>query len=146
MFHCRKLLTILGALSAIALCLPGDADAAEGSSVPQTSYTAEDTYYDFEVYIAEDVTMYRLIIHYNDGSSMSLIFETQEEAEMYEAWLMSVNVYETEIVEVVVQGPWEYLITYDKRATAEAVAAYAEAIGFYAKVKRVSIFSYQLTR
>ena len=146
MFRYRTQLSILGALVVIALSLPSAADAAIGSTPSQTAYSSEDFYYDFEVYIAEDVTMYQLIVYYEGGNSISLIFETLEEAEMYEVWLTSDNVVDTEIVEQVVQGPWEYLITYDKRATAEAIADYAEAIGFYAKVERISIFSYQLSR
>jgi hypothetical protein len=146
MFNDRTHLLILGVLAAFAFGLPSAADAASGSTSPQTAYNAEDLYYDFDVYIAEDVTMYRLIVHYEGGNSISLIFETLEEAEMYEVWLTSDNVVDTEIVEEQVQGPWEYLITYDKRATAEAIADYAEYVGYYAKVERVSIFSYQISR
>lgn len=148
MFHCRKHLPILGALAAIAVAfsLPAAVHAASGSTPPQTAYSSEDVQYDFEVYIAEDVTMYRLIVHYQGGNSISLIFETLEEAEMYEAWLTTENVVDTEIVEELVQGPWEYLITYDKRSTAEAIADYAEYLGYYAKVERVSIFSYHQIR
>lgn len=144
MVHYRKTLPILGALAAIVFSLPSAAHAAIGSATPQTSYNSEDLYYNFEVYVAEDVTMYRLIIHYKSGNSISLIFETLEQAEMYEVWLTSENVAYTEIIEQVVQGPWEYLFTYDKRSTAEGVADDLEALGYYAKVERVSIFSYQI--
>lgn len=146
MIQNRTRFLILGALSVIAFTLPGAADAASGGTSSQTSYTAEDVTYDFEVYFAEDVTRYRLIVYYEGGNAISLIFETLEEAKTYEVWLSGENVVDTEIVEELVQGPWEYLTTYDKRSTAESIADYLEFVGYYAKVERVSIFSYSIRR
>ncbi|MFQ5730692.1 MAG: hypothetical protein ACE5KM_01935 [Planctomycetaceae bacterium] len=124
--------------------------AAPASSQPPPAFNTEDLYYDFEVYMADDVTVYYVTYELKSGRGGHAGFDTLAEAEAFEAGLWQSGQVKS-VDQSVYQGPsypWEYVTTFDKRADAEQFAAGIEGMGFYAKVERIYAWapSYQTSR
>lgn len=135
-----KPITLTGLLAVITLSasLSSPAVSAPASSQPPPATNTEDFYYDFDVYIALDITVYSLKYETKGGELLHENFDTLAEAEQFESALW--NRGQVKSVEIVVYegpGPWQYVSTFDKRADAEQLATAIEGLGFYASVERV---------
>lgn len=135
----RIQLLAVGAALAVVLTVPSFARAGTSTDPGDSREDIADVYYDWEVWIAEHVSGFKVYFENDHGDvGKGGWFDTKEEAEEAVAEFESdPHIRDAWIVPYSGPGPWEYLNTFDKRADAEAVAAKAEAFGFYAAIQRV---------
>lgn len=121
---------------AVVLSAASIADAAP--AVNETDSNVEDLYYDFEVWMAPEVTVWIVKVVYN-GDTHYFEFETYDEMEEFALWLWGQLGDDADIYlgHKKVPGAWEYVTKYDKRADAEQLAVGITGLGLYAKVVRV---------
>lgn len=147
--HIAFLLAALAVLSATRVSSAADASSSAPSISPLSN---EDVSYDFEVYWGEPRFGWFIVWEFGDGSTM----EEGPFSSHYEAsyWVVKLYNYDLqpegsvgyEMVERELDPIMEYLVTVDTRAEAEMLAGILEGWGFYAEVRRVSIFEYMLSR
>ncbi|MFQ5730691.1 MAG: hypothetical protein ACE5KM_01930 [Planctomycetaceae bacterium] len=135
-----KLLALTSVL-AVVLAAPLSLQAGPSGVSDDSIEDIADVYYDWEVWVSEPVTVYLVKVKTLKGPNQTRSFDTLEEAVEYAAYMeLHSNVYDTDIVEDTVLGPWEYFDTFDKRADAEALAAKAASFGLYTKIVRIDVF------
>lgn len=138
--HCIKPLAC-SFLLAIVLAAPQAVQAGSSSGPTDSKEDVNDVYSDWEVWIAEPMTVYVVKVQYLNGHTETEWFDTAEEAVEFAAYMDSKSgVYNVVIVEHTGPGPWEFLNTFDTRADAQAAAAKAASFGFYTSIERISAF------
>ena len=133
-----QFVTVAALTILIPAALPSHAHAAPAGSQPPASTSTEDVYYDFEVYVAFEVTTYYVKYETKNGVAGHFGFNTLSQAEVFVDMLWNLGqVKSVEIITSVGPGPWQFVTIYDKRGDAEQMADAIEDLGFYAKVERV---------
>lgn len=148
----RHVAILLAALAVLSVSQVGSTAEPDSSSPSISWLSNEDVSYDFEVYWGEPRFGWFIVWEFGDGSTM----EEGPFSSHYDAsyWVVKLYNYDLQpegsvgydIVERELDPIMEYLVTVDTRAEAEMLAGILEGWGFYAEVRRVSIFQYMLSR
>ena len=129
-------------LLAAVIAAPSTADAGPSGGPgdsPETDIL--DMYYDYQLWIAWDVTRYYVTATDPYGNTTEEGFNSAEDAYDWAAWLFFHDFVNVDIVERKEMSDWVLSKTLDTRAEAENWKAFAEAVGYYAKIVPVSAFA-----
>ncbi|MFQ5730690.1 MAG: hypothetical protein ACE5KM_01925 [Planctomycetaceae bacterium] len=137
----------LAAVLAAALSVPLTAEAgpsAGGGDTPTANLL--DLYYDYQVWVADDVTRYYVVATDQNGKVTEEKFHSRDAAYDWASWLFFHDFTNVKVEKRVEMGDWMLIGTWDTRAEAKGWEAFALGVGFYAKIVPVSAFSSRVAK
>ncbi|KAA5545445.1 hypothetical protein FYK55_07285 [Roseiconus nitratireducens] len=136
---------VLTVLLTITSWQPAGAADASATPVSPSWIDPADLYYDYDVFAGEPEFRWQIIWNLRGGGSqISGNFTSYIDAEDFAEGLLEYHLEPAgtigyEIVEVEVSPNLQFVLRYDKRVDAEALAAALEGIGMYTDVRPVRV-------
>lgn len=135
---------VLAAAMSATLADPQQSQAAPPSGGGTSVNNTIDLYYDFEVEVAYDVTVYSVVATDTNGKTSEEKFDSYQDAYDWASWLFFHDFKNVKIEPRVEMSEWMPIGVWDTRAEAEYWEDAALAFGFYARIVPVRVLGGQL--